>query len=40
LQHDVGRWGPKGDSAPLMHAVKQQFDPHNTLNPGVGAWES
>jgi len=40
LQHDVGRWGPATDAAPLMRAVKQQFDPQNTLNPGVGAWES
>jgi|SRR6266853_3688173 len=40
LQHDVGRWGPATDAAPLMRAVKQQFDPQNTLNPGVGVWES
>jgi glycolate oxidase FAD binding subunit len=40
LLHDVGRWGPAGDAHPLMRAVKQQFDPQNTLNPGVGAWES
>ena len=40
LLRDVGRWGPAGDAYPLMRAVKQQFDPNNTLNPGVGAWES
>jgi glycolate dehydrogenase FAD-binding subunit len=40
LLHDVGRWGPPGDAMPLMRAVKHQFDPRNTLNPGVGAWES
>ena len=40
LLHDVGRWGPASDAMPLMRAVKQQFDPHNTLNPGAGAWES
>jgi glycolate oxidase FAD binding subunit len=40
LLREVGRWGPAGDANPLMRAVKQQFDPHNTLNPGVGAWES
>jgi glycolate oxidase FAD binding subunit len=37
---DVGRWGPPSDAMPLMRAVKHQFDPRNTLNPGVGAWES
>jgi glycolate dehydrogenase FAD-binding subunit len=40
LLRDVGRWGPGGDALPLMRAVKQQFDPQNTLNPGAGAWES
>jgi glycolate oxidase FAD binding subunit len=40
LLRDVGRWGPVGDAIPLMRAVKQQFDPQNTLNPGVGAWAS
>jgi glycolate oxidase FAD binding subunit len=39
LLHDIGRWGPATDAMPLMRAVKQQFDPLNTLNPGVGAWE-
>ena len=27
-------WGDGGDALPLMRAVKQQFDPKNTLNPG------
>jgi len=39
LLQDIGRWGPATDAVPLMRAVKQQFDPLNTLNPGVGAWE-
>jgi glycolate oxidase FAD binding subunit len=27
-------WGNAGDALPLMSAVKQQFDPRGTLNPG------
>jgi glycolate oxidase FAD binding subunit len=27
-------WGEPGDALPLMRAVKQQFDPKGTLNPG------
>ncbi|HEV2273245.1 MAG TPA: FAD-binding oxidoreductase [Acidobacteriaceae bacterium] len=27
-------WGEAGDALALMHAVKQQFDPNRTLNPG------
>jgi len=27
-------WGDVGDALPLMRAVKQQFDPKGTLNPG------
>ncbi len=27
-------WGTPGDALPLMRAVKRQFDPKNTLNPG------
>jgi glycolate oxidase FAD binding subunit len=27
-------WGNSGDSLPLMSAVKRQFDPMGTLNPG------
>jgi glycolate oxidase FAD binding subunit len=34
---EMGRldaWGQAGDAVPLMRAVKNQFDPKNTLNPG------
>ena len=27
-------WGSPGDALPLMRAVKEQFDPKSTLNPG------
>ena len=27
-------WGDPGDALPLMRAVKHEFDPKNTLNPG------
>jgi len=27
-------WGKAGDAEPLMHAIKRQFDPKSTLNPG------
>jgi glycolate oxidase FAD binding subunit len=27
-------WGSPGDALPLMRALKQQLDPHATLNPG------
>jgi glycolate oxidase FAD binding subunit len=27
-------WGDAGDALPLMRAIKTQFDPKNTLNPG------
>jgi glycolate oxidase FAD binding subunit len=30
----IDAWGPAGDALPLMRAVKQQFDPNGTLNPG------
>lgn len=29
----VDTWGTPGDALPLMRAVKNQFDPKNTLNP-------
>jgi glycolate oxidase FAD binding subunit len=31
----VEAWGNPGDALPLMRAVKEQFDPQGTLNPGV-----
>lgn len=30
----VEAWGDGGDALPLMRAVKDRFDPQNTLNPG------
>jgi glycolate oxidase FAD binding subunit len=30
----IDTWGQSGDALPLMRAVKRQFDPKNTLNPG------
>jgi glycolate oxidase FAD binding subunit len=30
----VDAWGSPGDALPLMRALKQQFDPQGTLNPG------
>ena len=27
-------WGTPGDALPLMRAIKMQFDPKSTLNPG------
>ena len=34
LSASFDAWGNAGDALPLMRAVKQQFDPKNTLNPG------
>jgi glycolate oxidase FAD binding subunit len=31
---NIDAWGKSGDALPLMHSVKNQFDPKNTLNPG------
>ena len=31
---ELDAWGNAGDALPLMRAVKTQFDPNNTLNPG------
>ena len=31
---ELDSWGNAGDALPLMRAVKAQFDPKNTLNPG------
>lgn len=33
-ENAVDFWGGAGDTLPLMAAVKQQFDPRRTLNPG------
>ncbi len=30
----IDAWGQPGDALPLMRAVKKQFDPKSTLNPG------
>jgi glycolate oxidase FAD binding subunit len=30
----IDAWGDPGDALPLMRAIKQQFDPKSTLNPG------
>ncbi len=34
LRGRIDVWGPVGDALPLMRAVKAQFDPTGTLNPG------
>lgn len=34
LKQRIDIWGPAGEGARLMHRVKQEFDPHRTLNPG------
>jgi glycolate oxidase FAD binding subunit len=39
LKAQLGAWGPIGDAAPIMRAVKSRFDPRGTLNPGRGPWE-
>ena len=39
LKARLGPWGPIGDAASIMRAVKSRFDPRGTLNPGRGAWE-
>ena len=36
LRQQVDPWGPIGDAFPLMHRVKDQFDPGGRLNPGRG----
>jgi glycolate oxidase FAD binding subunit len=36
----LGAWGPSADTAPLMRAVKAQFDPGGLLNRGRQPWES
>ena len=35
--HDLTRddvWGPPGDAAAVMRALKERFDPAGVLNPG------
>lgn len=34
LKTDIDVWGPPPASFPIMHRLKQQFDPSRTLNPG------
>jgi len=34
VDDEVESWADAGDAQPLMRAVKQQFDPKGTLNPG------
>jgi glycolate oxidase FAD binding subunit len=34
LTHQLDRWGYRGPALPLMGKIKQQFDPHQLLNPG------
>jgi glycolate oxidase FAD binding subunit len=36
----LGAWGPGADTAPLMGAVKAQFDPRMLLNRGREPWEA
>lgn len=36
LKRQVDPWGDMGDALPVMRAVKAQFDPRDTLNPGRG----
>jgi FAD/FMN-containing dehydrogenase len=33
-ENAIDFWGGAGDALPLMAAVKRQFDPQRTLNPG------
>ena len=33
-RNELDAWGNGGDALPLMSAVKRQFDPQGTLNPG------
>jgi len=33
-QARMDAWGETGDALPLMRAIKSQFDPNGTLNPG------
>lgn len=39
IKRQIDVWGPTRNDFPLMQALKAQFDPHSTLNPGrfVGA---
>ena len=34
LKYKLDAWGDSGQTAPLMLALKKQFDPHSQLNPG------
>ncbi len=33
VKRQIDVWGYRGNALPLMRAIKQQFDPDNTLNP-------
>jgi glycolate oxidase FAD binding subunit len=34
LKFGIDTWGPASSTLPLMHNLKQQFDPQCLLNPG------
>ena len=40
LHARLGAWGPGADTAPIMRAVKAQFDPRALLNRGREPWET
>jgi glycolate oxidase FAD binding subunit len=40
LHARLGTWGPGADTAPIMRAVKAQFDPRALLNRGREPWEA
>jgi glycolate oxidase FAD binding subunit len=35
--HDI--WGPPGEGFAVMQSLKDRFDPHNILNPGLFIFE-
>ena len=34
MKDELDVWGTLKDALPLMHRIKQKFDPGQTLNPG------